>query len=416
MAAALAAGRPQAAAPVVAWIAATGIEDVTLQALAARVAEAVHEHLGRLLLAVLWLAATPALAHKPSDAYLTLRFDGGTLAGQWDVALRDLEHAIGLDADGDGAVTWGELADRERALRSLCPEPLDDHRRTRPLPAVAGGAAGRRAHRRCYAVLWFAAACPAGASGVAINYRLFADLDPLHRGLLRVEDGDVTRTAVLGPDAPNVAFARSAPADLLGQALVYVQDGVGHIFLGYDHVLFLLTLLLPAVVRRELGSWQPVSGFGTTAVEAAKVVTAFTVAHSITLLLATLGLVDLSSQLVESAIAATIVLAALNNLYPVVTRRMWLVAFAFGLVHRLGFASALAALGLPPRVPCPRCSPSISASSSGSWRSSPCSCRSRSPAARPRFTPPGDPGRLARDRGAGWRLVHEPGLRPRAGG
>ena len=78
-----------------------------------------------------------------------------------------------------------------------------------------------------------------------------------------------------------------------------------------------------------------------------KVVTAFTLAHSVTLTLATLGIVALPSRLIESLIAASVVLAALNNVVPLVQRRLWLVAFAFGLVHGLGFATVLAELGLP---------------------------------------------------------------------
>ncbi|MEO8386662.1 MAG: HupE/UreJ family protein, partial [Betaproteobacteria bacterium] len=77
------------------------------------------------------------------------------------------------------------------------------------------------------------------------------------------------------------------------------------------------------------------------------VVTAFTVAHSITLTLAALQIVELPSRLVESAIAASVVLAAANNLWPVVERRRWLVAFSFGLIHGFGFASVLTELGLP---------------------------------------------------------------------
>ena len=83
------------------------------------------------------------------------------------------------------------------------------------------------------------------------------------------------------------------------------------------------------------------------ALEVARVVTAFTAAHSITLCLAALGLVSLPSRWVESAIAASVVLAALNNLWPLVDGRRWAVAFGFGLVHGFGFASVLADLGLP---------------------------------------------------------------------
>ena len=300
-----------------------------------------------LLALLLWLPAGPAAAHKPSDAYLTLRLDGTTVEGQWDIALRDLEHAIGLDADGDGAITWRELAGRESAVAAYA---------VARLTVTEAGASCLLAPRRLlvdehtdgtYAVLQFTADCPAGAAAFAVDYRLFADLDPLHRGLLRVEDRGLTRTAVLGPEAPGFTFARGTRPSLSGQAWAYVQDGFRHILLGYDHVLFLLTLLLPAVVLRADGGWRPVGAFAPAALDVAKIVTAFTLAHSLTLALATLHLVDLPSRLVESAIAATIVLAALNNLHPVVTRRMWLLAFGFGLVHGLGFAGALAALGLP---------------------------------------------------------------------
>ena len=76
-------------------------------------------------------------------------------------------------------------------------------------------------------------------------------------------------------------------------------------------------------------------------------VTSFTVAHSITLSLAALEVVSLPTRLVEASIAASVVLAAMNNLYPVVLGRRWLVAFVFGLIHGFGFASVLADLGLP---------------------------------------------------------------------
>jgi HupE / UreJ protein len=77
------------------------------------------------------------------------------------------------------------------------------------------------------------------------------------------------------------------------------------------------------------------------------IVSAFTLAHSITLSLAALGVIDLPSRPVESAIALSVLLAALNNIWPYVSRRSWIIAFAFGLVHGLGFASALKELGLP---------------------------------------------------------------------
>jgi hypothetical protein len=110
---------------------------------------------------------------------------------------------------------------------------------------------------------------------------------------------------------------------------------------------FLLSLLLPAVGVWAGRRWQPVETFGQAFWDVLRIVTAFTVAHSITLSLAALGLVSLPSRLVESCIAASVVLAALNNVWAVFHGRRWMVAFAFGLIHGFGFASVLVDLGLP---------------------------------------------------------------------
>jgi hypothetical protein len=124
-------------------------------------------------------------------------------------------------------------------------------------------------------------------------------------------------------------------------------QGVWHIWIGFDHILFLLSLLLPVVLVRVSGGWRGVERLGESVREVLWVVTSFTVAHSITLSLAALGFVSLPSWLVESAIALSVVVAAFNNIVPVFNRRRWLVAFGFGLIHGFGFASVLAELGLP---------------------------------------------------------------------
>jgi hypothetical protein len=109
--------------------------------------------------------------------------------------------------------------------------------------------------------------------------------------------------------------------------------GARHILSGYDHLLFLLSLLM----------------VGGTLLRVAKVVTAFTLAHSVTLTLAVLGVVAVPARWVESAIAASIMYVAGENLWhrTIETRRRWLITFAFGLVHGLGFASALHEMALP---------------------------------------------------------------------
>ena len=100
------------------------------------------------------------------------------------------------------------------------------------------------------------------------------------------------------------------------------------------------------LVRRD-GRWQPEDSFRGVLLRVLKIVTAFTVAHSITLSLAALGVVSVPARLIESLIAASVVISALNNIVPVMRERLWMVAFGFGLVHGFGFANVLVDLELP---------------------------------------------------------------------
>ena len=303
----------------------------------------------RMLAFAALLVHAAAFAHKPSDSYLTLAVDGATIHGQWDIALRDLEFALGLDGNQDGAITWGEVKARHAdiaayalarltvgpahgACEPVVREQLIDHH--------SDGA---------YAVLRFTVTCAAAPKALAVGYRLFFDVDPQHRGLLHLSAQGATRAGIFGADTPEQQFvlADLSPAE---QFADYLKEGVLHIWAGLDHILFLLSLLLPAVLvhsRIPGQAWSPVPSFRYAFVDVLKVVTAFTVAHSITLSLAALGVVVLPSRWVESAIAASVVLASLNNVWPVVCGRRWVLAFAFGLIHGFGFASVLADLGLP---------------------------------------------------------------------
>jgi hypothetical protein len=287
-----------------------------------------------------------AFAHKPSDTYLSLRVDQTALEGQWDIALRDLDHVLGLDADQDGVLTWGEVRRRHAdiaayALARLAFAADGD--------ACTLGVTGHLIDQHsdgAYAVLRLAGACPHAPQELQASYRLLFDADPQHRGLFRLEAGSATRTAIFSPEAPTQLFPLAEPGRFR-QFIDYLKHGVWHIWIGFDHILFLLALLLPAVLTWSESRWQPAAHARSALWEVLRVVTAFTAAHSITLTLAALGVVSLPSRWVESAIAASVVFAALNNIFPVVRGLRWLIAFFFGLIHGFGFASVLSDLGLP---------------------------------------------------------------------
>ena len=165
-----------------------------------------------------------------------------------------------------------------------------------------------------------------------IVYRstVLTDTDPAARQVVLIGDGDDAPQALL--DAVNTTVTLSAPSPpLLATLQRYLVTGVEHIFLGYDHIAFLVAVVLWA---RRL-------------VPVIKIVTAFTVAHSITLSLATLGVVVVPSAIVEPAIAASIVYVAMENFFTRNIDARWRITFAFGLIHGFGFAGALREIGLP---------------------------------------------------------------------
>lgn len=300
----------------------------------------------RALALLLLLASFAAEAHKPSDSYLRLKLDGARVTGQWDIALRDLEQAIGLDANGDGEITWGELRARHADIAAYALARLSLAGDATSCPLAVTGHQVDRHSDGAYAVLHFAAECASAPATLEVGYKLFFDFDAQHKGLLNLEYQGRVQSLVFTPEQAQQHFVLGQMF-ALRQFLSYGRQGVWHIWIGYDHILFLLSLLLPAVLLREQRRWLPVARFGDAFWDVFKIVTSFTLAHSITLSLAALGVISLPSRLVESAIAASVVLAALNNLWPRVSGRRWLVAFAFGLIHGFGFASVLAELGLP---------------------------------------------------------------------
>ncbi len=294
--------------------------------------------------------ARAAHAHKPSDSYLTLKVAGNTIDGQWDIALRDLDYALGLDANEDGNITWGEVKARHADIAAYAFARLRLGPPGAPCPVQVRQHLIDNHSDGAYEVLRFTVRCAAAPKVIAVGYRLFFDLDPQHRGLLRLEYQGATQTGIFSAEAPEQAFTMGA-SSRWSQFLDYCREGVHHIWTGFDHLLFLLSLLLPAVLVRPPArghGWQPAQSFSGALLDVVKVVSAFTLAHSITLALAALGVVNLPSRWVESAIALSVVLAALNNILPTVYERRWVIAFCFGLIHGFGFASVLADLGLPP--------------------------------------------------------------------
>ncbi len=310
-----------------------------------------HQLVSRVLLALAMLSPLAAWAHKPSDSYLTVRATegSGTLSVRWDIALRVLDYVLQLDRDGNGELTWGEVRPREADINRLAISRLAFTAAGTDCPLVSASPMMLDKHSDgTYAVLSLKAQCAGLNTPIKARYSMLFDVDPSHRGLVQwVAPGvDTAQALVFGTESAEQVLAMQ-PGGVWPTLKQYIRDGIIHIWAGYDHILFLLALLLPAVLVRQGGAWQPAPRLGGAFKEVVKVVTAFTLAHSITLSLASLQIISLPSRLVESLIAASVIFAALNNLRGTVEGKRWVMAFVFGLVHGFGFASVLADLGLP---------------------------------------------------------------------
>lgn len=294
-----------------------------------------------------FLLSLPLLAsgHQLSTAYMSLaQTDSSVLQGQLQWRLYDLERTLRLDNNRDGKLSWGEIKTREAAISQLL---------TQRLGITQGGVACTvssaslqqldRHYGEPYLLLPLQVKCPISGD-LSVAYSAFFDQDADHKLLLSVEQGDSGVSRVISRQQQQVTLPSSGG---LWQGFIdYVYQGVVHILIGWDHILFLLCLLLVAVLSRRNQQWQARAAKREIIVYTLTIVTAFTLAHSITLTATALGWIDLPSRWVEVGIAATVIFAALNNIVVLFWRVGW-ITFGFGLLHGMGFAGVLGELGLP---------------------------------------------------------------------
>ncbi|MEO8016402.1 MAG: HupE/UreJ family protein [Pseudomonadota bacterium] len=281
-----------------------------------------------------------AFAHSTSTSFLIFNVPqrDEPVALRWDLSLQDMVWNVFIDADYDGKVTWKELQDARPALTT----------------AVLGQISVRRGQAACAMQLHdFALAERAEQNFLSVSLNaecttkgllrvggtLFMGGDASQRVLLSAKRGADQLTGVLSSADP--VWIEPVQISAWGSFGRFVGEGVWHVLIGYDHIAFVLLLLLPSVMRPVNGKWQGATGWRQVTRDIVTIITAFTVAHSITLALAVTGTVKLPIQSIEVAIAASIAVAGGLNLLPHLSRLRLPLAFGFGFVHGFGFANAL---------------------------------------------------------------------------
>ena len=330
--------------------------------------------------------AVSALAHKGSDAYLDVQEmppTAGAVSARvvalkdyrflLAIAIKDLDLLVPIDTNGDGKVTWGELKAAMPSVEALANEaanlelgPQAQAQAKGPSQPFAeachlnwhSDGVDQRSDGH-YLRLAAQARCPA-SQPLAFRYTLLREQDANHRLLVagRINGKDVLTTT--SPQQPSLVLSPGAaaavstatpglqsPSNAWSALRIYFSLGVHHLLQGYDHLAFLLALVLP--LRLVLFRAAPAIGAAPARAWVAllRTITAFTIGHSLTLVLATFGLTEASPRWVEPAIALTIVITALLNMRPVAWVRTDVLALLFGMVHGYGFAGLLLEAAAP---------------------------------------------------------------------
>jgi len=339
------------------------------------------------ILLILMGVVLPAYGHQTSDSFLFVskveQSEGSTESlswkGEWRIPLDALDTLLGaelnLDQDGDDQITWGELSIKQATLSETVFSNLAITFNDQACSVKKTNFQLDQLNTGLYLYLPFSIQCNgqmgkikrASEQKLKINYQLFFSQDPQHRGLLSYSLSSASTNSlnssahhntrekqvssfVFSPDSPSVYLdnshsdIRSAKIESFTQ---FVKEGVWHIWIGFDHILFLFALLAPAIFVYDGKHRQIQKRFKPMLKDVLKVVTGFTIAHSITLTLASFKVLTMPSAVVESLIAFSVVSSGLFMFSAKFHRKRWQVATIFGLVHGFGFASVLADLKLP---------------------------------------------------------------------
>ena len=301
----------------------------------------------------LWFSISPQQvhAHASGENYVWLNIESDHIAGRFEININDLKSKLGID--------WTEHGETEAAAVAATAEEVQSYLRKHFSVSLAGQPleiqfekTGVFGEKQNYAQYFYRTATTEIPDKLTIRNDIFiTDDSPLHRSLIVLsynkkqgaEYGEENAIMAFGPHKPEQELDLNNLPALL-KPFEFIWQAILHIWIGIDHILFLLALLLLAVVTREDGKWQGVKTFRSALWNVLKIVTVFTIAHSITLSLAALNLISAESYIVESLIALSIVLVAINNILPKFDEKKWLVIFFFGLFHGMGFASVMGEL------------------------------------------------------------------------
>ena len=306
-----------------------------------------------MLLLVTIMQCSILKAHAPQENYVWLNVDETRLSGRFEVNLNDIKNKLGIDVDAIAETRLQGVEKSAQAVHAYFLENFSIQANGKKINLILTEPSIFEDSN--YLQYNFVSdTLPTGVLSITNSLFLtpeFIKNDKLHRSLLVVaynkvagkEFGEENAALVFGPRNMTRTIDLANPPDIL-QWKDFLKQGVIHIWMGWDHVLFIIVLLLTTVLVYSAGNWTAQPSFGQALWKTLKIITLFTIAHSITLTLAALQLVNVNTIVVESIIAFSIIGIGINNIFPRFSAHSWVLIFSFGLFHGLGFASVMGEL------------------------------------------------------------------------
>lgn len=301
------------------------------------------------------LVCTNLFAHAPRENYVWINVELDHVSGRFELNVKDIKSKLNIDVDNN-------YENRLEGISNTSSEIQQYLKKNFYLQDTLGEIEyeftniGISKEASDFAQYYFKSNRLPELNNIQIENTIFltpelARSDRLHRSLIVLEYNKAagkefvldTPFLVFGPSKSTATLDTVSPENILHWR-DFLKQGILHIWFGFDHVLFVLVLLLTTVLVVEKSAWKPIENFGSAFLNTIKIITIFTIAHSITLSLATFGFLGLNSVFIETVIAASIIAVAINNLYPVYNAHAWILVFGFGLFHGMGFASVMADL------------------------------------------------------------------------
>ena len=260
----------------------------------------------------------------------------------------NLDQFIILDTNENGLVSWKEIkAKKEEIVNFVLPHLKISTDGKLCQNSLTDFEVYRRVHQS-YVKLHIDLMCPTPQNETKIFYDLFFDVDKGQKAFFGMKEHNTSQPMVLSSRTREITI-KLEQASSFQSFINFLTEGIWHIWIGFDHILFLLMLLIPSVIYYHGKEIKPQNSLKSTLIKVLKIVTAFTIAHSITLALSVLDIVTTNIQFVEIAIALSVLFTALNNLFVFMKTKIWMLAFGFGLIHGFGFANVLKEMTLNAR-------------------------------------------------------------------